>query len=179
MFFGYSWRFQGSWLAGVETDVGYANADKTRQGIPGTVGSIVTAAGSVNDSVQVKEHWDGSFRARIGYAVAPRAIAYGTGGLAWQTIEATVTCGGATGSCGANGLVPFSATNSTTRVGWTMGGGVEAELWGAWFARGEYRYSDYGTYTATYGTRSTVGVTSDIRLRTHTMTLGVAMRLGQ
>jgi outer membrane immunogenic protein len=178
IFFGYAWSPSDNWMAGVEADIGYANTDTTSLGIPGTVGSIVSPAGSLHDSVNVKETWDGSARGRLGFNLAPGTTIYGTAGLAWQSLQATVTCGAGTGICGSAGLVPFSASNSTTRMGWTLGGGVEAKILGAWLARGEYRYSDYGTYTATYGTRSTLGITSDIKLRTSPVLLGVAMKLG-
>jgi len=41
---------------------------------------------------------------------------------------------------------PFvTATNSVVRTGWTVGGGLEAKIYGNWFLRGEYRFSDFGT----------------------------------
>jgi len=176
LYAGYSWRFADRWLAGIETDIGYANSSKTRAGIPGTAGSIVTQAGSQNDSVTVKENWDGSVRGRFGYYAGPNTTLYMTAGLAWQHLQATITCGGGTGICGGAGLTPFSASNTSTLLGWTLGAGAETQLWGPWLARAEYRYSDYGTYTATYGTRTTLGITSDIKLRTNTVLLGVAAR---
>lgn len=176
LYAGYSWRFAGRWLAGIEADIGYANGNKTRAGIPGTIGSIVSPAGSLNDSVNVKEDWDGSVRGRFGYYAGPNTTLYMTTGLAWQHLQATITCGGGTGICGSAGLTPFSASNSSTLLGWTLGAGAETQLWGPWLARAEYRYSDYGTYTATYGTRNTLGITSDIKLRTNTVLLGITAR---
>jgi len=177
MYAGYRWTLWDRWMAGLEGDVGFANNTKTHAGIPGTAGSIVTGAGSQNDSVRVKETWDGSFRGRFGYYVLPDTALYATGGLALQSFEATMNCGGGTGSCGANALTPFSASKSTTLVGWTLGGGVESD-WGPWLARFEYRYSDFGTETDTFGTRATIGVTADIKMRTHTMLLGIARTFG-
>jgi outer membrane immunogenic protein len=52
-------------------------------------------------------------------------------------------------------------------------------LWGNWIARGEYRYADFGTISNT-DTRSAGGppfiVSYDVRVRTHTATLGVAYK---
>ena len=46
--------------------------------------------------------------------------------------------------------------------------------WPNWSARGEYRYSDYGTWRTTLGTPATLAVTADIRMRTHTALFGLA-----
>src|SRR5262245_33329940 len=55
-----------------------------------------------------------------------------------------------------------------------VGGGVDVKLAGNWSARGEYRYSDYGTWRTTLGTPATLAVTTDIRMRTHTALFGLA-----
>ena len=36
---------------------------------------------------------------------------------------------------------------SHDRIGWTVGGGVEYAITTNWSLRGEYRYSDFGTFT--------------------------------
>ena len=43
-------------------------------------------------------------------------------------------------------LAPFYAADqhSTTRAGWTLGGGVEYAVNQHWSVRGEYRYTDFG-----------------------------------
>jgi len=75
---------------------------------------------------------------------------YVTGGLAWGTIKDSYAF---TGS--ANPLIfpgglqpgPFlnSAANfSTSKIGWTAGGGVETRLGGGWSAKAEYLYVDLG-----------------------------------
>ena len=44
---------------------------------------------------------------------------------------------------------PFfgSSDISKTRVGWTVGGGLEYAVTNNWSVRAEYRYSDFGRYT--------------------------------
>jgi hypothetical protein len=32
------------------------------------------------------------------------------------------------------------------KPGWTVGGGIEAMLWGNWLGRVEYRFADYGSF---------------------------------
>ena len=176
---GYSTRVGSNWLAGAEADVGYANSKKTIRGIPGSINGAlgVTAAIAANDSVTVEKTWDFSLRGRFGYFVTPRTVAYGTAGIAFQTLDATVNCTVA-GACGSNGIPAFSQTNSKTLVGWTIGGGVETSLTDIIVLRGEYRYADYGSYTARFGTAAGLAVTSDIQVRTHTALVGVGVKLG-
>ena len=69
------------------------------------------------------------------------------------------------------------STASTTKTGWTAGGGIEAMLWSNWLARIEYRYSDYGTFS--YTLFSTVdAIAAESKLHTHTALVGVAYRFG-
>ena len=51
--------------------------------------------------------------------------------------------------CGFTGIAK-SQTISTTRTGWTVGGGVEAVVTGNWLARAEVRYADYGNFKQTF-----------------------------
>src|SRR5262249_55187420 len=80
----------------------------------------------------------------------------------------------AAGACGFNGIPAFSATNSTVRTGYSVGGGVDVKLAGNWSARGEYRYSDYGTWRTVLGNTATLAVTTDIKMRTHPAFVGLA-----
>jgi outer membrane immunogenic protein len=79
----------------------------------------------------IKTNLQGSARGRLGVAV-DRALFYATGGAAFSEFDT----GYATG-----------ATFSHTRVGWTVGGGVEYAITTQWSLRAEYRYSDFGTFT--------------------------------
>ncbi len=77
---------------------------------------------------------DGSIRGRVGYAW-DRALIYATGGVAFGDFQNSYTLG-------AFG----TSTLSTTRVGWTVGGGVEYAIDNNWSVRAEYRYTDFGRY---------------------------------
>ena len=79
----------------------------------------------------------GALRGRIGVA-SDRLLTYITGGLAvggFQSIE--------TGGFGAFQVQKY------TRLGWTLGGGVEYALNNDWSMRAEYRYSDFGRLNMT------------------------------
>ena len=84
--------------------------------------------------------WNGvlrsSIRGRLGFAL-DRALVYATGGLAIGSHSGTVN----TGMWGYN----WGGNTSSTRVGWTVGGGVEYAFTPNWSAGVEYRYSDFGT----------------------------------
>jgi outer membrane immunogenic protein len=48
------------------------------------------------------------------------------------------------------GVSTTLASFSQNKGGWTIGGGVEAKLWGAWSAKLEYLYVDLGSTTNTF-----------------------------
>jgi len=173
IYVGYDWSLGLRWLAGIEADVGYATNNKTI-GVPG----VSSAPG---DTLNMREDWDESLRVRLGYAVASRTLIYATAGLAWQDLQATVTCSSQTPfPCGRFGAVaPMSATNAGVRAGWTLGGGIEYALVSRWKLRGEYRYSDYGSYNATYGNPANLAVFADVHLRDNIALLGLTYAFGE
>ena len=59
-------------------------------------------------------------------------LLYATGGAEFADFENSVT-----------GFPGFDQ-NSTTRTGWTIGGGIEYAVTNNWSIRAEYRYSDFG-----------------------------------
>ena len=87
---------------------------------------------------QVKENITGSIRGRIGIAV-DRALFFATGGVAF---------GQFTENYGLSTTGAFGTTDSltTTRIGYTVGGGIEYALTTNFSLRGEYRYTDYGRF---------------------------------
>jgi len=76
--------------------------------------------------------WFSTLRGRAGYAI-DNYLFYGTGGLAIGDVEVS----------GRGGSV------SDTKVGWTLGAGVEAALTDNFTLRGEYLYTDLGTTDGT------------------------------
>jgi outer membrane immunogenic protein len=142
-YLGYNWQVSPLWVVGLEGDVAWGKSSKTVIGIPGV------SPGDPADSTKVKENWDASIRARVGYLITPAVMLYGTGGVAWQQADLTMNCNGIVGGwCDATAV--RSETFSTVRTGWTLGGGLEAKLTSNWLLRGEYRYADYGTFGHTF-----------------------------
>jgi outer membrane immunogenic protein len=123
-----------------------------------------TAAGNVlalpvTSSLSEKIEWFGTVRGRIGPTIAPTILAYVTGGLAYGEVKTTETIAGTNitnpGGQGVNGgtiLTPFAASfgNSSTRVGWTVGAGIEGAISGNWTAKIEYLYMDLGNISGSF-----------------------------
>jgi outer membrane immunogenic protein len=187
-YLGYNWQFGSQWVAGVEGDLGLANRKTTLSGMAypfslGFVNAGLFFFGDPNDSFAVKTTWDASARARIGYLVSPSVLTYATGGAAWLHVESTSTCnsipnGGLGAACAPPpaGFTPAVISHSTTKPGWTAGGGIEAMLWPRWIVRAEYRYADFGHITDTdVRTLNRAQVdTYQLDIRTHTATFGLA-----
>ena len=179
-YFGWNWQIAPQWVAGIEGDVGFADQTTTFSGIhfgPSGPGDSGRAA----DSFALRTSWDGSARGRVGFLVTPTTLVYATGGAAWQHFGVTSTC--ASAACMPSAFMPVVVTNSTTRAGWTIGGGVETALWSNWFVRAEYRYADFGSSPVTIAriaNPANAGNTQvdnlNIALRTHAATFGLAYK---
>jgi outer membrane immunogenic protein len=150
-YLGYNWQL-ATLLVGFEADAAWGHNSKTLAGIPGTFGPSglgVDASAQAFDSSNVKLGWDGSLRGRVGYLITPTWLVYATGGMAWQQVDINATCNGSffnSSWC----IAPRNETTSTTRIGWTVGGGIETMLWNNWLLRAEYRYADYGSINHTF-----------------------------
>jgi outer membrane immunogenic protein len=172
---GYNWQI-GTWLLGLEGDVGWADNKATNAGIPGTFGpggafGGPLAATLASDASQIKADWDASIRGRVGILAGPSVLLYATGGAAWLNVDASATCNGSLPSwCVLN----RGQTNSSTRFGWTAGAGIEWMFAPNWIARGEYRFSDYGSFDTTFFGATVDQVNASIDLRTHTAYFGIS-----
>src|SRR6266404_113353 len=90
-------------------------------GIPGTPTIPGTPSISSIVTYQNKLPWFGTFRGRLGFTPADRWLLFVTGGLAYGEVTTSETLN-------VNGAVVAFSTDRT-KVGWTVGGGVEAALW--------------------------------------------------
>lgn len=170
----YGWQYCpvcDDWYLGFEYDFDWIDAAMD-PGIPGTGG---LPGNKSSDSVTVRAKWDMAVRARLAYLATPSTQLFVAGGPAWLHEDATVNCTAA-GVCGTNGIPSFTQTTSTTKVGWTFGGGVEQKIWERWRARLEYRYSDYGTWSTNFGTPSNLAVGAGIKLHTQSVMAGIGYR---
>jgi outer membrane immunogenic protein len=191
---GYNWQFAPRWITGIEGDSGYSNKTRSNFGFPGceepapgtcTVGEGTAPSGvpAGGDLTSVDSGWDASLRARLGYLVTPDVLLYGTGGAAWQSVQASGTCGPVATSPYCNGPPqpnPSSIAQSGILTGWTIGAGVEWHVWGNWLLRGEYRFADFGTWHTVFpfGTTPASNNTYRFQVQTETQiaTVGLAYK---
>ncbi len=97
--------------------------------------------------VSNRDDIEGSIRGRLGYAF-DRFLVYGTGGAAFGDFRNSYV----------NTLTGGGDTLSHTRVGYTVGGGVEYAVTNNFSLRAEYRFSDFGNYTDILGGTTAGGV---------------------
>lgn len=118
---GYNYQLTNNLVAGLEGDV------------EGTSTKATTVYPAFNGVYN--EGTLGSLRGRVGYAF-DRALFYATGGVAVGGITDNYK-----GSAGVS---------THTRIGYTIGGGVEYAIDHNWSVRAEYRYTDLGHSTDFY-----------------------------
>ena len=160
---GRNWQ-TGNFVYGVEADFGAFNIRGSRSGSGVYTGG--GAAFTVTNSFSTD--WLLTARGRIGWA-ASGWLVYATGGLAMSRVEVANSfsddnaLGGFSGATG-------SASASKTKVGWTLGGGLEYALTRNWSLKGEYLYVDLGSL-------STLGTVSHLGFVGYTNALGVSTSL--
>ena len=182
LFGGYNALF-GATLLGIEADIGKSNKSVTKVGIPGT--GTLAAQDASTDSIHVHANLDASLRARVGLLLNPTLLAYATGGLAMEQIEAGLTCNATAPPPGASpgdptGLwckVSRYEAAAKWRTGWTAGLGYEFNFAGNWFTRGEYRYTHMSAASTTFFANAPIdAVQAKIDPADHRLTFGVGTR---
>jgi outer membrane immunogenic protein len=158
---GYNWQ-TGNWVLGIEADF-QGSSERASTSLIGT-GSIsgigilapptTTFTGTLN--IAEKLDWFGTVRGRLGVLAGPNWLLYGTGGLAYGQLDTDTTLT----------VAGISAANnfSTTRAGWTAGGGIEGWITQNWTAKVEYLYVDFGSFTNGF---TGLGVFTPITVSTH------------
>ncbi|MBZ0228055.1 MAG: outer membrane beta-barrel protein [Bauldia sp.] len=124
---------RGGVVAGVEADIAFTGIDG------------VNAPASTSADI----NWLASVRGRLGFDAGSMVTIYGTGGLAFAHMDASVAT-----------LTPSS--DSSTLTGYTVGAGIEARLMENLSGRIEYLYYDFNQSDFVIGTASQ----ADLRLHT-------------
>jgi outer membrane immunogenic protein len=143
---GYNWQ-AGSFVFGVESDFNYLGLRGHATGSAAYTSTSAPAAFAINSSVNT--NWLFTARPRIGVA-SVNWLCYATGGIAITDLNAKFTfadnCGDVA-QCGGPGRPnAFEAASfSQTKLGYAVGGGIEAGLWSNWSVKAEYLYVNFGT----------------------------------
>jgi outer membrane immunogenic protein len=127
---GYNHQFANTaFVIGLEADFQGADLGGRSQGVGSNVGyfPLLNTTHSID--------WFGTVRGRIGYAVAPTILVYGTGGFAYGEGSSRFTYWDTTGFWG-------QGSESDIRTGWTAGGGVEWAFMPNLSAKIEYLYTE-------------------------------------
>jgi outer membrane immunogenic protein len=161
---GYNWQINSA-VIGVEGDFNYLGFKKSVSST-GIYPCCAPTSFTVNTSASAD--WLATFRGRVGFLATPALLLYGTGGLAVANVRSSYLF-----------TDTFSAANesasiSSTRYGWTAGGGAEYALMNGWSIKAEYLYLDLGRASTT-STNLTVfnpgGAASPTNVFTHTFSL--------
>jgi outer membrane immunogenic protein len=151
---GYNYQF-GSWVAGLEADLDWTNIAGSGVAVVGPVAIVVgipqTVAGAGTADERLR--YFGTVRGRLGYLIANPLLVYATGGLAYGQINSnTVVTNSLIGPCGpACVFNPGAGSTTTTKAGWTVGGGLEYLLGSSWTVKAEYLYYNLGSTSYAVG----------------------------
>ncbi len=181
---GYNWELNRQWLLGLEGDIqwsgerssailtsvgsrygAFANGILNPQGPGADFNAIATEVANLSYDLQ----WFATFRGRAGLLAGPQTLLYVTGGLAVGDFKysAQTTTSVQVFAPGFAGTTPFgppnvfagtAASSSDTRLGWTVGGGIEQKFSPNWSGKLEYLYMDFGTKTYFGGTANQADV---------------------
>ncbi len=185
---GYNWQ-SGKFVIGAEGDFDWSGQRDSFNHENFIASIVVVAPAQVAIATEQKIDWLATLRGRLGWT-DNCFLWYVTGGAAWGKVDANYTFQGvALNGATVFGTLPLAANTSTTKSGWTVGGGVETSLaWvGAsnrWSAKMEYLYVDLGSISNTFnvpiaGTPVTPAVhsyTSTSNIRDHIIRVGLNYR---
>jgi outer membrane immunogenic protein len=149
---GYNWQMK-NWVWGLEADIqgsdqkgGRDFACPTGVCTPPSGFGIPVPGPAVPVSLNQKLDWFGTVRGRIGLLASPSILLYGTGGLAYGEVKTS-------GSVNAqNAFFASAFSASDTKVGYSVGAGVEGVIGGNWTAKLEYLYVDLGRVSGSFPT---------------------------
>jgi outer membrane immunogenic protein len=135
---GYNFQ-SGAWVFGPEVELGWAGVKKTHIDPNDENGGLFTQYGLY-----------GAAAGRVGYAI-DRTLFYGKGGLAFAQIKSAGGEFDGVGDEDDNGYWGFDGSEAAfgkkTRLGWTIGAGVEHALSEKWTVKAEYLFADFGSKT--------------------------------
>lgn len=134
---GCNWQFAPAWVLGVEGDISWTQVKDTTSAPNLFFNGAPVGSGGIDWSHNLDRL--GSVRGRIGYAVMPNLLLFGTGGLAWahSSFDGLDAGSGGCPTCRATSL-------SQTRDGVVWGGGMDWAPWrNSWILRLEYLHYEF------------------------------------
>jgi outer membrane immunogenic protein len=145
---GYNWQWNKV-VTGIEVDFNSFNARRSLSSnglIPSPAGGAGTV-GTFTVTTAANADWLFTARGRLGWEVAPSYLIYATGGLAVSEIK--VSNFFADNNNPPLPITTGASSSNTTRIGWTIGGGIEGALGRNWTVKAEYLYVDLRSVSTT------------------------------
>jgi outer membrane immunogenic protein len=188
---GFNWQL-GSVVFGAEADWDWARQRDSFANTNFVASTVVVAPTQIGLTDDQKLSWLATARARIGWT-ENCFLWYVTGGAAWARVESNYSFQVAQAvGAGVLGTGPFAASVSSTKTGWTLGGGVETKMtWlglsDRWSSKFEYLYVDLGSITNNFsipvvigggGTPAAHNFSSTSQIRDNIVRFGVNYRFG-
>lgn len=143
---GCNYQFASNWIFGLQGDMSFGKISglATDPFFAGKNGNPLT--------LEVETKWIASAEGRVGYAWN-NMLLYGTGGPAWAHNKYNggnlSLFGNPSRTCFNNGFTACSPTGSDTRLGWTLGLGMEWAFANNWSAGLAYHHYGFGTHSVT------------------------------
>jgi outer membrane immunogenic protein len=177
---GYNWLLQ-NWVFGLEADFDWSDENASNGGSVSTTAPFFfgreTQIATISTSNSWNLDWLATVRARGGILLNPQLLLYGTGGLALggsrysnsTSTTSTITTLGGNVISGPTTTAAMANGQNATRVGWTIGAGIEQKVTKNWSAKLEYIYVDLGSYTFLSGT----GADTNVNLHSNIVRVGL------
>ncbi|OAI30142.1 hypothetical protein A1351_09550 [Methylosinus sp. R-45379] len=179
---GYNYQFGNSFLVGLEADLqgtGIRSENSFTGGTSwnafnvaaGPFGLSFDRSAAGTTTVTTRTDWLGTVRGRLGYIWGPSFLIYATGGLAYGGVQATTNqslllnntlSASVLGAQVAALSVPYASIGgigryNESRIGWTVGGGIEWLFAPNLSFKAEYLYYDLGEVRYLNGPLAAVG----------------------
>jgi outer membrane immunogenic protein len=173
----------GIWVLGLEADISSFRFNKSAftTGNPFTVGAAPFGGGFANFDTSVSSSWLATIRPRIGFTV-DQYLLYFTGGAAFGNLRFSNTYLDFSPLELGSGSEANAA--NATKVGWTLGGGIDAAIapMPNWIVSLEYHHVDLGPLhavgTVTSSNTTTATFNFATHLRSDIVRLGLSYKFG-
>ncbi|AEQ09179.1 outer membrane protein Omp [Brucella melitensis NI] len=164
---GYNWQLANGLVLGGEADFqgSTVKSKLVDNGDLSDIGVAGNLSGDESFGLKTKVQWFGTVRARLGFTPTERLMVYGTGGLAYGKVKTSLSA--------YDDGESFSAGNSKTKAGWTLGAGVEYAVTNNWTLKSEYLYTDLGKRSFNYIDEENVNINMENKVNFHTVRLGL------
>jgi outer membrane immunogenic protein len=180
---GYNWRLAPQWIWGIEGDIQITGEKASDSWTDREVRSIVTTdfvgrlGGPATLSSEWKFPWFGTLRLRAGYNPAENWLLYVTGGLAVGESKYSFNFS-QPGAAQVPSATTYALSQTSTNVGFAVGGGVEVKLDRHWSVKAEYLYIDLGTRTINTTDIDGAPFSVSYRVRDHIGRIGLNYAFG-